>query len=89
VKLLHDAAGSPVVSRLLEDPYLGEGQASSVGDGFTLYGLVDQGEHHRSFFLFAVAEGYDPLGILLMNRDLCCPGKADLALMILWGQACP
>ncbi len=66
---------------------LGEGQAASVGYGWELSGWVDTGAEHRSFVLAAVSPEGRELGLLLLTDDLCCPGKSDLALLLLWTAA--
>ena len=81
---MHAGLGNNAIHGLLEEPELGEGQASSVGEGFPLFGIIDQGTDHRSFFLLSLSGDESHLGLVLLNRDLCCPGKADLALMLMW-----
>ena len=83
---LHTGLDIPEISLLLESPDLGDGQASLVGDGAYLYGIVETGSDHRLFILLSRREDPD-LGLVLLDRNLCCPGKADLALMLLWDAA--
>lgn len=85
--LVHSGRDIPAVSTVMSHPDLGAGQAASVGEGHALSGLVDSGDHHRTFMLIAEASSGRELGLVLLNRDLCCPGKGDLALMFLWNVA--
>ncbi|OPL19741.1 MAG: hypothetical protein AVO35_01840 [Candidatus Aegiribacteria sp. MLS_C] len=68
-------------------PDLGDGQAAEVAPGWELYGWVDAGEDHKTFALIARSPSGRDIALVLLNRRLCCPGKADLALMMLWRAA--
>lgn len=68
-------------------PDLGDGQAAEVAPGWELYGWVDDGEGCRNFALVARSPSGRDIALVLLNRELCCPGKADLALMMLWRAA--
>ncbi|MFO8184432.1 MAG: hypothetical protein R6U39_09695 [Candidatus Aegiribacteria sp.] len=77
----------PAARWMCSRPDLGEGQASSVGDGWDLYGLVEEGPDYRNFILMALSPSGRGLGLVLLSDELCCAGKADLALMLLWEEA--
>lgn len=77
----------PAVRWACSRPCLGEGQASSVGAGWDLYGLAEEGPEYRNFILVALSPSGRSLGLVLLSDELCCGGKADLALMLLWQEA--
>lgn len=77
----------PAVRWMCSSPDLGEGQASSVAAGRDLYGLVEEGPEYRNFILIALSPSGRDLGLVLLSDELCCGGKADLALMLLWEEA--
>ena len=78
---------SPDLSSIPESPDLGEGRAADLAPGGGIHGWVDTGDGYRNFMIVARSgEGRD-IGLILLSRELCCPGKADLALMLLWQAA--
>jgi hypothetical protein len=77
-------AGSPDLSDIPGSPDMGEGRASEVAQEWDLRGWVDTGEGYRNFLLVARSQDGRNIGLVLMSRELCCPGKADLALTLLW-----
>jgi len=77
----------PAVREIMEDPDTGDGQAASVGQGWDLYGWVDGGADHKTYVLIAESPQGEMLGFVLLNDDLCCEEKADLALMLMWQAA--
>lgn len=87
LQIIHSGMDRPEVMELLEKPDMGEGQASSVGEGWDLYGWVDSGENHKTFALIAISPEGRELGLILLSDDLCCEEKGDLAMMLLWEAA--
>lgn len=85
--IIHSGMDIPSVMEILENPDMGEGQASSVGEGWDLYGWVDSGEKRKSFALIAISPDGRELGLILLSDDLCCEEKGDLAMMLLWNAA--
>jgi hypothetical protein len=75
------------LSCLPASPEMGDGLTADVAGGWELHGWVDTGEGYRSFLLIARSKEGRDLGLVLLSRDLCCPGKADLAMMLLWNAA--
>jgi hypothetical protein len=63
---------------------MGQGRAAEVAQGWELHGWVDTGVGYRNFLLIARSSDDTDIGLVLLSRGLCCPGKADLALMLLW-----
>lgn len=84
---IYSGVDIPAVRWIYSRPDLGEGQASSVGEGWDLYGLVEEGPEYRNFILMALSPAGRDLGLVLLSDELCCGGKADLALMLLWEEA--
>lgn len=80
-------AGEEGFAGLPSAPDLGSGQASGVAEGWEVSGWVDTAEGYRNFALVARSPSGRDIGLVLLSRDLCCPGKADLALMMLWEAA--
>ena len=87
LQMIHSGMDRPEVMELLKKPDMGEGQASSVGEGWDLYGWVDSGVNHKTFVLIAVSPEGRELGFILLCDDLCCEEKGDLAMMLLWQAA--
>ena len=87
LQMIHSGMDRPEVMELLNKPDMGEGQASSVGEGWDLYGWVDSGVDHKTFVLIAVSPEGRELGFILLCDDLCCEEKGDLAMMLLWQAA--
>jgi len=86
LQIIYSGMDTPEVLEILEKPNMGEGQASSVGEGWELYGWVDSGEDHKTFALIALSNEGTELGLILLSDDLCCEEKADLAMMLLWQE---
>lgn len=87
LQIIHSGMNMPAIMDILENPDMGEGQASSVGEGWDLYGWVDSGHNHKTFVLIAISPGGRELGFVLLSDDLCCEEKGDLAMMLLWEAA--
>ena len=87
LQIIHSGMNMSVVMEVLENPDMGEGQASSIAEGWDLYGWVDSGENHKSFVLIAISPDGRELGFILLSDDLCCEEKGDLAMMLLWEAA--
>ncbi len=87
LQIIHSGMNMSAVTEILENPDMGEGQASSIAEGWDLYGLVDSGENHKSFVLIAVSPEGKKLGLIILSDDLCCEEKGDLAMMLLWDAA--
>lgn len=77
-------ADSPDLSNIPASPDMGEGRASELAHDQDILGWVDTGDGYRNFLLVARSRDGRDIGLVLMSRELCCPGKADLALMLLW-----
>lgn len=84
LRIIHSGMDIPAVPEIMEDPDMGEGQASSVGQGWDLYGWVDSGQDHKTFILIAIAPDGRERGLVLLSKDLCCEGKGELAMRLLW-----
>ena len=87
LQVIHSGMDTPEVIELLEKPDMGDGQASSIAEGWDLYGWVDSGENHKSFVIIAISPEGRELGFILLSDDLCCEEKGDLAMMLLWQAA--
>ena len=87
LQIIHSGMGMPAVKDIIENPDMGEGQASSIAEGWDLYGWVDSGENHKSFVLITISPEGRELGLILLSADLCCEEKGDLAMMLLWEAA--
>ncbi len=84
LRIIHSGMNMRAVMEILDNPDMGEGQASSIGEGWDLYGWVDSGEDHKTFALIAISPEGRELGFILLCDDLCCEEKGDLAMMLLW-----
>ncbi|NOQ21307.1 MAG: hypothetical protein GQ565_01480 [Candidatus Aegiribacteria sp.] len=87
LRIIHSGMDMPSVREILDNPDMGEGQASGVGAGWDLYGWADSGENHKTFALIAISPEGRELGFILLSDDLCCNEKGDLAMMLLWEAA--
>ncbi|MCK5115996.1 MAG: hypothetical protein KAR44_05310 [Candidatus Aegiribacteria sp.] len=87
LQIIHSGMNMSAVREILENPDMGEGQASSIAEGWDLYGWVDSGESHKTFVLIAISPEGSELGLILLSDDLCCVEKGDLAMMLLWEAA--
>jgi hypothetical protein len=87
LQIIHSGMNMRAVMEILDNPDMGEGQASSIGEGWDLYGWVDSGEDHKTFALIAISPEGRELGFILLCDDLCCEEKGDLAMMLLWEAA--
>ncbi|RKZ07530.1 hypothetical protein DRQ25_11370 [Candidatus Fermentibacteria bacterium] len=87
LQVIHSGMETPEVIELLEKPDMGDGQASSIAEGWDLYGWVDSGVDHKTFILIAISPEGRELGFILLSDDLCCEEKGDLAMMLLWQAA--
>ena len=87
LRIIHSGMDIPEIVEIMENPDMGEGQASSVGEGCDLYGWVDTGQSHKTFALIAISSDGRERGLVLLSKDLCCDEKADLAMMLLWEAA--
>ncbi|MCD4701133.1 MAG: hypothetical protein K8S24_04670 [Candidatus Aegiribacteria sp.] len=87
LQIIHSGMNMPAVMEILDNPDMGSGQASSIGEGWDLYGWVDSGEDHKTFALIAISPEGRELGFVLLSDDLCCEEKGDLAMMLLWEAA--
>lgn len=84
LRIIHSGMDIPAVPEIMENPDMGSGQASSVGQGWDLCGWVDSGEDHKTYVLIAIAPDGRERGLVLLSKDLCCEEKGDLAMMLLW-----
>ncbi|MCD4848499.1 MAG: hypothetical protein K8R76_09920 [Candidatus Aegiribacteria sp.] len=84
LQIIHSGMDIPAVPEIMENPDMGDGQASSVGQGWDLYGWVDSGQDHKTYVLIAIAPDGRERGLVLLSKDLCCEGKGELAMMLLW-----
>ncbi len=84
LRIIHSGMDIPAVPEIMENPDMGSGQASSVGQGWDLYGWVDSGQDHKTYVLIAIAPDGRERGLVLLSKDLCCPEKGDLAMRLLW-----
>ncbi len=84
LRIIHSGMDIPAVPEIMENPDMGSGQASSVGQGWNLYGWVDTGVAHKTYILIAIAPDGRERGLILLSKDLCCEGKGELAMMLLW-----
>lgn len=82
--IIHSGYDIPAVLEIMEDPDMGEGQAAEVGSEWDLHGWVDEGTAHKTFILIAQGSGGNDFGLILLADELCCTGKADLAMLLLW-----
>ncbi|MEN8207706.1 MAG: hypothetical protein ABFR50_00490 [Candidatus Fermentibacteria bacterium] len=87
LRIIHSGMNMSSVRDILENPQMGTGQASSIAEGWDLYGWVDSGASHKSFVLITVSPEGRELGLILLSKDLCCEEKGDLAMMLLWQAA--
>jgi hypothetical protein len=87
LQIIHTGIYMPAVIEILENPDMGEGQASSIAENCDLYGWVDSGANHKTFVLIAISPEGRELGLVLLSKDLCCEEKGDLAMMLLWKAA--
>lgn len=87
LRIIHSGMNIRAVMEIMDNPDMGEGQASSIGEDWDLYGWVDSGEDHKTFALIAVSPEGRELGFILLSDDLCCEEKGDLAMMLLWEAA--
>lgn len=87
LQIIHSGMDMPSVREILENPEMGEGQASSIEESCDLYGWVDSGENHKTFVLIAISPEGKELGLVLLCKDLCYEEKGDLAMMLLWEAA--
>lgn len=87
LQIIHSGMNMPAVKEIIENPNMGDGQASSVAEGWDLYGWVDSGVDHKTFVLIAISPEGRELGFILLSDDLCCEEKGDLAMMLLWQAA--
>jgi len=84
--IIHSGLDINAVAAIIEEPDLGEGQASAVAEGWELYGWVDAGESHKTYALITLSPEGRAVGLIVMTDELCCMGKSDLALMLLWEE---
>jgi hypothetical protein len=87
LRIVHSGLNMPGVVEIIENPDMGEGQASAVAEGWDLYGWVDSGENHKTFALIAISPEGRELGFVLLSKDISCEEKGDLAMMLLWNAA--
>ncbi len=87
LRIIYSGMNMPSVVEIVDNPDMGEGPASKVAEGWDLYGWVDAGEHHKTFALIALSPEGRKLGLILLDNNLCCQGKGDLAMMLLWQTA--
>jgi len=87
LQIIHSGMNMLSVREILEKPDMGDGQASSIAEGWDLYGWVDSGVDHKTFVLIAMSPEGRELGLILLCDDLCCEEKGDLAMMLLWQAA--
>ena len=87
LRVIYSGIDMTAVRFIIEDPEMGEGQASDVGEGCDLYGWVDAGAAHKTFILIARQPSGRDLGLVLLSDELCCEEKGDLAMMLLWQEA--
>ncbi len=87
LQIIHSGMDIPAITEILDNPDMGDGQASSVGSGWELFGWVDSGPDHKTFALITESPDGRALGLILLCSDLCCEEKGDLAMMLLWDTA--
>ncbi len=87
LRIIHGGIDIPAVREIMGEPDMGDAQASSVGEGWDLYGWVDAGSEHKTFLMIARSPDGMDLGLVVLTRDLCCEQKGDLAMMLLWEAA--
>jgi hypothetical protein len=87
LQIIYSGMNMPSVVEIIDNPDMGDGQASEVAQGWDLYGWVDAGEHHKTFALIALSPEGRKLGLVLLDNNLCCQNKGDLAMMLLWRAA--
>ncbi len=87
LSIIHSGMDIPAVVEIMENPEVGDGQASEVGADWDMCGWVDEGQEHKTFFLIARRDGRNDIGLILLADKLCCIEKADLAMLLLWEAA--
>ncbi len=70
--------------RIGDNPPLSQGNREALGTSNTLYGWIDESGSSRHIFLIVRKPSGEDYGIVVLSSNLCCPGKADLALSIIW-----
>lgn len=72
------------VRRIGDNPPLSQANRETLGVSNTLYGWFDETGSSRHIFLIVRRPSGEDYGIVILTDNLCCPGKADQALSILW-----
>ncbi len=72
--------------RIGENPPLSQTNRETLGVSNTLYGWLDETSSSRHIFLIVRKPSGEDYGIVILSEDLCCPGKADMALDIIWNS---
>ncbi|GEM_PF-4234476 len=67
----------------MPEPDMGE-RLSEISERGGLRGWTDTGDDYRNFVLVDESGGR---GFVLLCKNLCCPGKGDLAFRLLWRTA--
>lgn len=72
------------VRRIGENPPLSQANRETLGVSNTIYGWFDETGSSRHIFLIVRKPSGEDYGMVILTENLCCPGKADQALGILW-----
>jgi len=70
--------------RIGDNPPLSQANRETMGTSNMLYGWFDETGSSRHIFLIVRKPSGEDYGIVILTENLCCPGKADLALSIIW-----
>lgn len=70
--------------RIGDNPPLSQANRETLGTSNMLYGWFDETGSSRHIFLIVRKPSGEDYGIVILTENLCCPGKADLALSIIW-----
>jgi hypothetical protein len=72
------------VRRIGDNPPLSQANRETLGVANTLYGWFDETGSWRHIFIIVRKPSGEDYGIVILTENLCCPGKADQALSIIW-----
>ncbi len=70
--------------RIGDNPPLSQANRETLGTSNMLYGWFDETGSSRHIFLIVRKPSGEDYGIVILTENLCCPGKADLALSLIW-----
>jgi hypothetical protein len=74
------------VRRIGDNPPLSQTNRETLGVSNTLYGWFDETSSSRHIFLIVRKPSGEDYGIVILTENLCCPGKADMALDMIWSS---